>query len=65
MRLIIETEQDREHVDSHLAQIRAALPMDLWVLDGGLSVLFRTRPASGPSRAQPGPLPPAGGPQGT
>lgn len=65
MKLIIETAEDRDYVDSHLAQIRAALPMDLWVIDGGLSVLFKTRPASGPSRAQPEPLPPAGGPQGT
>ena len=54
MRLIIETADDRDYVDGRWATIRAALPMDLTVVDGEMEARFRRRrpPATDPTPAQ-------------
>jgi hypothetical protein len=67
MRLTIETADDRDYVDGRWATIRAALPMDLTVVDGEMEAKFRRRrqPATDPTPAQPELPRLAGDPPGT
>ena len=65
MRLVIESPDDRDHVDTHWAQIRQALPGRLFVVDGDLVATFKPLTASDQTPAPAAPLHPAGGPPET
>lgn len=72
MRLVIESPDDRDYIDSHWAQIRQALPGRLYVVDGDLVATFKPLtasdqtpgpaahhlPASGPPKTAALPIPP-------
>lgn len=59
MRLIIETADDRDHIDTNWARIRQALPGLLQVVDGGLVATFKPLPPNDRIPAQTRPHHPA------